>query len=78
MADRSSPTAALIESARQSPSRKEGSEKPSGAAGRRAHWFDDLAFRFHPNGDPPTYARVDLQGGCELRTMESPTRRRQR
>ena len=70
--------AALIESARQWPSRKDGTEKPSGAAGRRAHWFDDLAFSFHPNGDPPTYARVDSQGRCELRTMESPKRRRQR
>jgi len=50
-----------------------GSDAPPAApAGARPahHWFDDLAFSFHPRSDPPTYARVDGEGQVEVRTME--------
>jgi hypothetical protein len=40
------------------------------------HWFDDLAFSFHPRSDPPTYARVDGEGKVEVRTMERATKRK--
>jgi len=32
------------------------------------HWFDALAFSFHPM--EPTYGRVDADGKFELRTIE--------
>lgn len=40
------------------------------------HWFDDLAFFFHPRGEPPTYGRVDADGRAEVRTMERASDRR--
>jgi len=62
---------ALVESANPDRAREKGAlavppTKPSAAH----HWFDDLAFSFHPKGNPPTYARVDGEGKVEVRTME--------
>lgn len=53
-------------------------QPPAAPAGARPahHWFDDLAFSFHPRGDPPTYARVDAEGKVEMRTMERATKRK--
>jgi hypothetical protein len=42
----------------------------AGAGSPPRHWFDDLAFSFHPNASPPTYGRVDGDGRFELRTMQ--------